>query len=356
MNVSSLNYKSSAAEDTLNVVSKSQDIVQQITKSCEEIVVGNTTLMKELLDNVEKVAHSHAPTVLLQGESGTGKNSIARIIHQKSQRASHPFMEINCASLPETLIESELFGHERGAFTDAKQMKKGLFEMAEGGTLFLDEIAEMTLATQAKLLQAIEGKIFRRVGGTENLKTNVRLITATSVDLKKAVQEKKFREDLYYRLQLITLLVPPLRERIEDIPLLVNYFIHKFNESYKKQISGIRREAEDLMRRYNWPGNVRELKNVIERIAILENQTLIEPAHLPEEIVMSEYESTAPFSIPSGGVTIEEMERCYIREALRKSRGNQCQAARLLGMTRHTLRYRMEKFGMVSENFESHSN
>ncbi len=332
-----------------------QDAIHQIAKSCEEIVVGNTASMKELLDIVEKIAHSNAPTVLLQGESGTGKNSIARMIHQKSTRAVRPFMEINCASLPETLIESELFGHERGAFTDAKQMKKGLFEMADGGTLFLDEIAEMTLSTQAKLLQAIEGKIFRRVGGTENLKTNVRVITATSVDLKKAVQEKKFREDLYYRLQLITLVVPPLRERIEDIPLLVNYFIHKFNESYKKQISGIRREAEDLMRRYNWPGNVRELKNVIERIAILENQTLIEPEHLPEEIVMSEYESTAPFAIPSGGVTIEEMEKCYIREALRKSHGNQCQAARLLGMTRHTLRYRMEKFGLSSENFEKGS-
>ena len=345
-----VHYQSSTAENLMNQDSKS-DLVQQITKTCEDIVVGNTVQMQDLIQTVEKIAHSHAPTALLQGESGTGKNSIARMIHQKSDRSNKPFMEINCASLPETLIESELFGHERGAFTDAKQMKKGLFETADGGTLFLDEIAEMTLATQAKLLQAIESKFIRRVGGTENIKTNVRIITATSVDLKQAVKEKRFREDLYYRLQLITLVVPPLRERIEDIPLLVNYFIHKFNQSYKKQIAGIRREAEELMKRYNWPGNVRELKNVIERIAILENQTLIEPEHLPEEIMMSEGETTDAFTIPAGGVTIEEMEKSFIKEALRKTHGNQCQAARLLGMTRHTLRYRMEKFGMVSENF-----
>lgn len=325
-----------------------------------ERVIGSTTEMKKMLQLVDKVAYSHASTVLLQGESGTGKNSIARLIHQKSKRAHLPFVEINCASLPENLIESELFGHEKGSFTDAKATKKGLFEIAQGGTIFLDEIAEMSLTTQAKLLHIIESHSFRRIGGTQSLTSQARVLAATSTNLKQAVREKKFREDLYYRLQLITVEIPSLRDRIEDVPFLINQFIHRFNKDYEKNILGVQPEAMKRMLNYSWPGNVRELKNVIERIAILEDDTMVTLSHLPEEIC----EETDGFimktqwnpeTIQALGVrkkesgtamNLEDMEKNYIVEALKKTSGNQCQAAKLLGVTRHTLRYRMEKFGL----------
>ena len=311
-------------------------------------LIGSTPSMRELMKMVSKVATSDAPTVLLEGESGTGKNFVAKLIHFQSRQANFPFTEINCASLPETLIESELFGHEKGAFTDARQTKKGLFEVAKGGTVFLDEIGEMSIATQAKLLQVIEGRMFRRVGGVQDIETNARVIAASNLNLKQAVTEKKFREDLYFRLQLIPIRIPPLRERVEDIPELVQHFIKKFNQEYHKNVKGISPEAEVFLKTYAWPGNVRELKNVIERIAILENDSLIGASHLPAEIKLGQSSSKSDFQIPDQGVDLEDVEKQFILQALDKTEGNQSRAARLLGITRHTLRYRMDKFGIAN--------
>ncbi len=314
----------------------------------EEALVGVTPRMRDLVHLIEKVASSDAPTVLLEGESGTGKNFIARMIHFRSRRAQQPFMEINCASLPETLIESELFGHERGAYTDAKQMKRGLFEMGQGGTIFLDEIGEMSTTTQAKLLHVIENHRFRRLGGIEDIQTDARIIAATNIHLKNAVASKRFREDLYFRLHLIPLTLPPLRERPEDILIMAHQFIRKFNLEYQKNIQGLSPEAALILKSHTWPGNVRELKNVLERIAILESAPWILPEHLPEEIRMPQTSKTSPeFAIPDGGVNLEDVEKQFILQALEKARNNQCKAARMLGISRHTLRYRMEKFGLT---------
>lgn len=310
-----------------------------------ELFLGQTPEIQSLISMIHKVAQSAAPTILLEGESGTGKNTVARMIHATSNRSIHEFVEINCASLPETLIESELFGHERGAFTDAKQMKKGLFEVARGGTIFLDEIGEMSIATQAKLLHVIEDHTYRRIGGTEVLETDARVIVATSINLKSAVESRRFREDLYFRLQLIPIAIPSLRERMDDIPCLVTHFIHRFNRTYNKEIRGISKETEELLKRYTWPGNVRELKNVIERIAILENNAWIEPKHLPQEIRFGK--TSENYSLPDRGLSLDDVERNFIIESLKKTDGNQTRAAKLLGITRHTLRYRMEKFGLV---------
>ncbi len=319
---------------------------EPIDKHLDNNFMGNTPRMKELTKTINKVAKSDAPTILLEGESGTGKNSVARLIHTKSKRADHNFVEINCASLPETLIESELFGHERGAFTDAKQMKKGLFEVARGGTIFLDEIGEMSISTQAKLLHVIENHTYRRIGGTDIINTEVRVIAATSINLKDAVATKRFREDLYFRLQLIPMAIPALRERAEDIIFLAEHFIHRYNQEYKKTINGITAESQERMKAYPWPGNVRELKNMIERIAILENIIWIELAHLPPEIRFGSGDDTLQCIIPDRGVNLDHMEKNFIIEALKKTNGNQSRAAKLLGITRHTLRYRMEKFGL----------
>lgn len=327
-------------EDTYPTAGGSTD------KHLSDSFMGSTPYMKELMKTIDKVAKSNAPTILLEGESGTGKNSAARLIHTKSKQASYNFVEINCASLPETLIESELFGHERGAFTDAKQLKKGLFEIARGGTIFLDEIGEMSTFTQAKLLHVIENHTYRRIGGTDIINSQVRVIAATSINLKDAVASKRFREDLYFRLQLIPIAIPALRERSEDIILLAEHFIHRYNHEYKRMINGITAEAQDRMKLYSWPGNVRELKNMIERIAILENIIWIESSHLPPEIRFGSDDETPHCTIPDRGVNLDHMEKNFIIEALKKTNGNQSRAAKLLGITRHTLRYRMEKFGL----------
>ncbi len=299
-----------------------------------------------LLKLIEKIATSDTPTVLLEGESGTGKNLAALLIHQKSRRAAKPFMEVNCASLPETLIETELFGHEKGAFTDAKQEKKGLFEVARGGTLFLNEIGEMSLPTQAKLLHAIENHKFRRVGGVEEIETDIRIIAATNVDLKQAVAQRQFREDLYYRLQLIPIRLLPLRDRAEEIPILIQYFIEKLNPKYGKKVTGVTPEAAVFLKTYPWPGNVRELKNTIERVMLLEDAESIQVHHLPHEIRSGGQAARYTFQIPAEGVNLEALEKELIAQALEKATGNQTRASKLLGISRHTLRYRMEKFGL----------
>src|SRR5579863_6452805 len=244
-------------------------------------VVSVSSKMTELMNFVRKVASSEATTILIQGESGTGKDLIAKAIHYESSRQQRPFVAINCSAIPETLMEAELFGHEKGAFTDAKQMKKGLFEAADGGTLFLDEIGELSPLLQAKLLRVLEDQVIRRVGGIKDMQVDVRVIAASSRDLERAVREGHFRQDLYYRLAIIAIFIPPLRDRTEDILPLVDFFIALYNRKFKKAVRGITQEARRLLLAHNWPGNVRELKNSIERAMILDDEPILRPAYMP---------------------------------------------------------------------------
>jgi DNA-binding NtrC family response regulator len=316
-------------------------------------IIGQSEQMKSVFSLVAKVSKSDASTVLLQGESGTGKDLVAKIIHYQSARAEKPFMEINCTALPDTLVESELFGHEKGAFTDAKAMKKGLFELSDGGTIYLDEIGDMTQGTQAKLLKIIEDKSFKRIGGTKDIDVDVRIITATNRNLENEVRKGNFREDLYYRLKVIPILIPPLRDRPSDITLIAKYFIDEFNEEFKKNVKGLSTETEKCFMEYPWPGNVRELKNVIERSMILESDEYVLPEHLPLELtskeVMTHNISNINLRIPPGGIDIEEVEKELIRQALDVTGGNQTRASKLLNLSRDTLRYRMQKFGFLPE-------
>jgi DNA-binding NtrC family response regulator len=313
-------------------------------------IIGQSRHMKNVLAMVEKIAKSDASTVLVQGESGTGKELVAKAIHYESARADKPFMAINCAAVPETLLESELMGHEKGAFTDAKTQKTGLFEMADGGSVFLDEIGDMEPGMQAKLLRILEERSFRRIGGTKDIQIDVRIISATNKNLLKAIEEKTFRNDLYYRLQVIPIYLPSLRERKEDILPLARHFIGHFNREFGKNVNGISRMAEKFLTEYRWPGNIRELKNVIERIIILENEETIMLEHLPREMVSKTADSaTEPlnFRLPSEGLDIEDVERELIRQALEVSEGNQSKAARKLNLGIDAFRYRMKKFGFA---------
>jgi transcriptional regulator with PAS, ATPase and Fis domain len=277
----------------------------------------------------------------------------AKVVHYQSSRAEKPLMEINCTALPENLVESELFGHERGAFTDAKSMKKGLFELANGGTVYLDEIGDMMPATQAKLLKVIENRIFKRIGGTQDIMVDVRIITATNKNMTEEVKQGRFREDLYYRLKVIPVTLPPLRERDNDILLLASFFIDTFNREFKKNLKGLSKETEKYFKEYAWPGNVRELKNIIERAMILESEDYMLPEHLPSEMttkdVLAHSINGIDIRIPSGGVDIEGVEKELIRQSLDMTQGNQTRAAKLLNLTRDTLRYRMQKFGFLPE-------
>ncbi len=314
-------------------------------------IIGKSDEMLKIGEIVKKVARSDATTIFLQGESGTGKDLVAKVIHYESGRADRPFMDINCTALPETLIESELFGFEKGAFTDAKNMKKGLFELADGGTVFLDEIADMKLSTQAKLLKIIENKTFKRIGGVKDISVDLRIVAATNKNLVEEVRNDNFREDLYYRLKVIPIMLPALRERRDDIFLLAKYFVEEFNREFKKTVKGISKETAKAFLNYHWPGNIRELRNVIERAMILENEDYILPEHLPVEILSFDAKhlgaEAAPVSIPPGGLDIEEVERELIRQALDLAKWNQTRAARLLNLTRDALRYRMQKFGFL---------
>jgi DNA-binding NtrC family response regulator len=335
-------------------------------------VIGTSAKMTELMNFVRKVAASEATTILIQGESGTGKDLIAKAIHYESSRGEKPFVAINCSAIPETLMEAELFGHERGAFTDAKQMKKGLFEMADGGTLFLDEIGELSPLLQAKLLRVLEDQVIRRVGGVRDMQVDVRVIAASNRDLEKAVRESQFRQDLYYRLAIIAIFIPPLRERKEDILPLVEFFIERYNSKFKKGVRGITDETRRLLSSHNWPGNVRELKNSIERAMILEDETLLRPVYLPFSVAESggrtAFERTAPADsgqqlangrtlprlyIPEGGTSLEEVERAMVELAMRQANSNQTQAARLLDISRDALRYKLKKFGLIRVDDES---
>jgi len=316
-------------------------------------VIGKSPQMMKIMDLARKVAKSDATTILLQGESGTGKDMIAKVIHYESSRAAKPFMDINCTALPDTLIESELFGFEKGAFTDAKQMKKGLFELSDGGTIFLDEIGDLKLSTQAKLLKVIENKTFKRIGGIRDITVDLRIVASTNKKLSEEVKKENFREDLYYRLKVIPIVLPPLRERPDDIPLLARFFIDEFNRDFKKNVKGLSKETEKAFLAYSWPGNVRELKNVIERAMILENDEYILHEHLPIEFTVKEEVpgeiSSGQITLPAAGLDIEEVEKELIRQALEQTRYNQTKAARLLNLTRDALRYRMQKFGFLQD-------
>ncbi|HEY6839190.1 MAG TPA: sigma-54 dependent transcriptional regulator [Geobacteraceae bacterium] len=319
-------------------------------KSGPPEIIGVNKHMKNVLSMMEKVAKSEATTVLIQGESGTGKELVAKWIHYASSRAEKPFVAINCAAVPATLLESELFGHEKGAFTDAKATKKGLFELADGGTVFLDEIGDMELGMQAKLLRFLEDRTFRRIGGSKVISVDVRIISATNKDLLKAIEEKAFRNDLYYRLQVIPIFLPPLRERKDDILLMVNYFINVFNKEFNKNVTGISGMAEKMLLEYHWPGNIRELKNVVERAIILGNEDTLLLEHLPLEIVAKSSAACSPqttFKLPPEGVDIEEVEKELIRQALETSDWNQSKAAKKLFLGIDAFRYRMKKFGFI---------
>jgi DNA-binding NtrC family response regulator len=312
-------------------------------------LVGKARPMQEIGALVRKVSQSQASTVLIRGESGTGKDVIARAIHFESARADKPFMNITCTALQDTLLESELFGHEKGAFTDAKSQKKGLFELANNGTVFLDEIGDMSPTLQAKVLRALEERAFRRVGGSQDIKVDVRIIAATNRPLEKLIEEKKFREDLYYRLNIITVDVPPLRERREDIPLLVDHFLKRFSAEFRKSVSDVSSEALRKLEAYEWPGNVRELKNVIERAVLLGSGPVI----AADDLIMGRHVAAAPekdkklFSLPAKGFKFDELEKDIVLQALERTAWNQTRAGELLGMTRDQIHYRMEKFGLL---------
>lgn len=313
--------------------------------------------MLEILSLAKKVASTDCSTVLIQGESGTGKDLLAKIIHCESSRALNPFIEISCTALPETLIESELFGFEKGAFTDAKNAKKGLFEIAEGGTVYLDEIGDVKPSMQVKLLRVLEEKTFKHIGGSKDISLDVRIIAATNRKLEAEVEKGNFRQDLFYRLKVLPVNIPPLRERKDDIIPIAWSIISQLNIEFKKDIRHLSKEAEELLVKYHWPGNVRELRNVIERIMILSEADTILPDHLPLEIKKppanhaeinddNEMEKRFCITIPKEGLDLAEVEKSYIKQALNTANGNQTKAARLLNISRDTLRYRMQKLGV----------
>ncbi|MFQ5670077.1 MAG: sigma-54-dependent transcriptional regulator [Acidobacteriota bacterium] len=308
-------------------------------------IISRSPAMRDVMDLLDKIiANPSATTLLIDGESGTGKNLVAKMVHYNGPRAEKPFINITCSAITETLLESELFGHERGAFTDAKVQKKGLLELAHGGTAFLDEISEMGPALQAKLLRFLEDQTLKRVGGTVDISVNVRIIAATNRNLEEAVSTGQFREDLYYRLKVIPIHLPALRDRQEDIPLLAEQWLEHFSREFHKNTREFTPEAMRLLVQYPWPGNVRELKNVIERILILQDKPQIEAADLPASIREARH-GTGFRSMPIGTMTLEDIERQAIQQALEQTGFNQVRAAKLLGISRDTLRYRMKKFG-----------
>ena len=308
--------------------------------------IGTSAAVHQILELAASVRDSDT-TVLIDGESGTGKGLLARVIHETSTRGRGPLVEVNCTSMPPSLVESELFGHERGAFTDARTAKRGLLELADGGTLVLDEIGELPLPVQAKLLRCIEEKKFRRVGGLRDHEVDVRVVATTNRDLDQAVADGRFRADLYYRLKVFPLHLPPLRQRRDDIAALARHFVERLNEQLSKSLRGVSPDALRLMTAYDWPGNARELRNVIERSALLATGDEILPAHLPAEIQAASPAAAHPVVEPGGGsvMALADAERRLIADALAATSGNQMRAARMLGITRDTLRYRMKKHG-----------
>ena len=312
-------------------------------------IIGNSSRMQEVFEMVHRVADSSA-TVLLRGESGTGKTLVAKALHYNSSRSDGPFIVVNCSALPETLLESELFGHEKGAFTGANERKKGRFELAEGGTLFLDEIGEISLAVQVKLLNVIQERTFQRLGGSTILKSNIRLVAATNRDLESAVQEGHFREDLYYRLNVFPVYLPPLRERRTDILLLAEYFLEKYSKENNKKIERISTSAIDLLIQYHWPGNVRELQNCMERAVLICDGSSIKSIHLPPTLQSAEtVDSDNPLSLATA---VENFERELIIEALKQTNGNQTRAAKYLDTSLRIINYKIHNYGIDPRQFK----
>jgi len=320
-----------------------------------EAIVGKSPAMVEIKSLLARIASSPASTVLLTGETGTGKDLAAKAVHYNSDRAAKPFVNITCSALPEQLLESELFGHERGAFTDARQQKRGLFETADGGTIFLDEIGEITAGLQSKLLRFLEEKTFKRVGGLADIRVDVRVIAATNKDLEEEVKTGKFREDLFYRLHVMPVMLPPLRERGDDVILLSDYYIERFNREFKKKVRGLDKEAAALLTHYRWPGNIRELRNAIERAMLLIDHEWLKPQDFPS-LTRPVLASSAPFRLPPEGVNLEDVERQLVVQALERSGWNQTHAGLLLKINRDQVRYRIEKFGLRAHSHAQPSN
>jgi two-component system response regulator AtoC len=330
----------------------------------KEFIRGQSPMILQVYDIVDQVAKSESTSVLIEGESGTGKELIANLIHDQSSRREKPFLEINCAAIPRELLESELFGHERGAFTDAKTQKQGLLEMADGGTVFLDEVGEMSLNIQVKLLRVLERMSFKRVGGTRDIEVSVRIISATNRDLEDLVRKGRFREDLYYRLKVIPIHVPALRERKEDIIPLAKHFMLEFNKAFGKDFRSISQDAEKMLIDYPWPGNIRELRNLFERTVLLEGGEVVEPRHLKlsaaersgdgKSLVSRLEDLLTAGGVPSQGIPleelIEEIERSLITKAFYFTNHNQSRTAQLLRMKRDRLRYRMKIYGMKCDD------
>jgi len=306
-------------------------------------IVGQSAAIVAMRALLQKIATSPASTVLLTGESGTGKDLAAKVIHYASDRASHPFMNITCSALPEALLESELFGHERGAFTGADRQKRGLLETADGGTVFLDEIGEMVPALQAKLLRFLEEKTFKRVGGSVDLRVDVRVIAATNRTLEDEVRAGRFREDLFYRLNVLPITLPPLRQRVDDIPLLAHYYVDTYNQEFRKHIQRISPEAMARLKSYGWPGNIRELRNAVERAMLLSEGTELTADDFPMTAAGSARLSER-VELPPTGIDLEQLERSLVVQALERSGWNQTRAATWLGLNRDQIRYRIDKF------------
>jgi DNA-binding NtrC family response regulator len=308
-------------------------------------IVGTSPQMVNLRSLLRKVAASPASTVLLTGESGTGKDLAATVLHYNSDRANRAFMNITCSAIPETLLESELFGHERGAFTDARQQKRGLFELADGGTVFLDEVGEMVPALQAKLLRFLEEKAFKRVGGALDIRVDVRVVAATNRNLHEQVKAGRFREDLFYRLNVLPIELPPLRGHVEDVPLLVDFYIDLYNREFRKTVRGVSPSAMQALRAYGWPGNIREVRNAVERAMLLAEGSVLEAHDFP--MLAGSAKVFADIALPAEGVNLDQLERSLVIQALERCGGNQTRAATLLGLNRDQIRYRIEKFGLA---------
>jgi two-component system response regulator AtoC len=308
-------------------------------------IVGASSVMSSLRDLLRKVSSSPASTVLLTGESGTGKDLTAKVLHYNSQRANRPFVNITCSAIPETLLESELFGHERGAFTDARQQKRGLFEQADGGTVFLDEIGEMVPALQAKLLRFLEEKAFKRVGGAHDIKVDVRVVAATNRNLEEQVRTGHFREDLYYRLNVLPIVLPSLRAHLDDLPALVSFYIDVFNREFRKNVRGASPDTVRELTAYGWPGNIREVRNAVERAMLLAEGPWLEPQDFP--VLAARRQAAHGIALPAEGIDLDQLERSLVVQALERSGHNQTRAATLLGLNRDQIRYRVEKFGLA---------
>ncbi|MBI5739354.1 MAG: sigma-54-dependent Fis family transcriptional regulator [Nitrospirae bacterium] len=311
-----------------------------------EGIIGKSARMQKTIDILKKVSPA-AVTVLITGESGTGKELVARAIHYNSPRRTKPFTALNCAAIPDNLFESELFGHEAGAFTGATTKKEGLFRVTDGGTLFLDEIGELSLAMQSKLLRVLQDKEIRRVGGKEAIKVDVRIITATNKDLEKELAEGHFRDDLYYRLKVVKIELPPLRERTEDIPELAQFFLNKYNREFGRRIKAIEPEAVKLLSEYHWPGNIRQLETVIERAILMNDRDLITVDDIKNELWTGRAKTSFDFEIPDSGIDFESLEKELLQKALAKSGGVASKAAKFLGMSYKTFLYRLEKFNLT---------